>query len=372
MFKTRWKIASTASLLAAMAGSAFAAAEISSTEISPTPRIVTGFSNPAIPINGEGIGSSRGRATFSIEFVESVDVQIKVNDQILPFPEAGTTAEDVDGVEFALGKDFGATLDEKNVVKIFSRPANSTESFSTAVTEYTVFVDRVKPNAPGSISADGADRTIVVSWSTPGKSGTEFFDNFVVTYDDEDFSTKSTAEVAALQSETVTANNNNNEAVLSGVDNGVEYFVTVRTVDWVGNVSDFPRDSAGNILVAKAEPVITVTLAELVGEEGGCFIATAAFGSYHERHVRILREFRDRVLLQSDVGRSFVAWYYQTSPPFAAWLVGHEWARFAVRIALWPLYAVAYVILHPAMILLLLPISVYFLRRRRASLQVAS
>lgn len=53
----------------------------------------------------------------------------------------------------------------------------------------------------------------------------------------------------------------------------------------------------------------------------GCFIATAAFGSELDSHVRLLRHFRDEVLLQSDLRAPFskvLEWYYGFSPPIAA------------------------------------------------------
>jgi len=53
---------------------------------------------------------------------------------------------------------------------------------------------------------------------------------------------------------------------------------------------------------------------------GGCYIATAVYGSYEAPEVLILRKFRDEVLLQSFVGRIFVVTYYAVSPPIANWL----------------------------------------------------
>ena len=68
---------------------------------------------------------------------------------------------------------------------------------------------------------------------------------------------------------------------------------------------------------------------------GGCFVATAAFGSPMAYQVRWLRGFRDRILLSGRVGRAFVNWYYGWSPRAAAWLRGHAVVRKLTRGVLW-------------------------------------
>jgi hypothetical protein len=64
---------------------------------------------------------------------------------------------------------------------------------------------------------------------------------------------------------------------------------------------------------------------------GGCFIATAAYGTPTAEQIDVLREFRDTVLLENTVGSQFVAWYYQFSPPVADFIAGNEFLRTLVR-----------------------------------------
>jgi hypothetical protein len=75
---------------------------------------------------------------------------------------------------------------------------------------------------------------------------------------------------------------------------------------------------------------------------GGCFIATAAFGSPLERHVQILRDFRDRILLNSAAGKVFVDFYYKVSPPVAQTIAQNEILCSMTRWALMPVVGMAY------------------------------
>lgn len=53
------------------------------------------------------------------------------------------------------------------------------------------------------------------------------------------------------------------------------------------------------------------------GGKGGCFIATACYGSYDAPEVAILRKYRDEKLSKTFLGRSFIRAYYRYSPYIA-------------------------------------------------------
>ena len=99
------------------------------------------------------------------------------------------------------------------------------------------------------------------------------------------------------------------------------------------------------------------------GGKSGCFIATAAYGSYLDPNVMVLRHFRDDVLLKSPMGTAFVKFYYATSPPIADFIRDHEVLRTVTRWMLTPLiYAVKY---HTFTFAFALAILGYFGMRKR-------
>ena len=79
------------------------------------------------------------------------------------------------------------------------------------------------------------------------------------------------------------------------------------------------------------------------GGRSGCFIATAAWGSYLDPHVQVLRDYRDHYLITNSTGRAFMEYYYSMSPPVAGYIRQHESLRTAARFILTPIvYGVEY------------------------------
>lgn len=65
--------------------------------------------------------------------------------------------------------------------------------------------------------------------------------------------------------------------------------------------------------------------------KGGCFIATAVYGSPLAPEVLVFRSFRDKVLLTSKIGAPLVELYYRISPPLASLIARTDFLRSVTR-----------------------------------------
>jgi len=81
------------------------------------------------------------------------------------------------------------------------------------------------------------------------------------------------------------------------------------------------------------------------GGGGGCFIATAAYGSPLTSHIKVLSKFRDHFLLTNGIGKRFVRFYYTYSPPVAHFIEKHDRLRMMVRLGLLPLVGISWLAL---------------------------
>lgn len=74
-----------------------------------------------------------------------------------------------------------------------------------------------------------------------------------------------------------------------------------------------------------------------------CFVATAAYGSPLSDCVQVLRRFRDIYLMPNTAGKRLVDLYYRLGKPAALYMEKHPWLKPPVRVALYPLVGLAWV-----------------------------
>jgi len=93
-----------------------------------------------------------------------------------------------------------------------------------------------------------------------------------------------------------------------------------RAVD-VGNEDAVKRLETVEKRIAPSEPPAK----QSAKKRGGCYVATAVYGSYDCPEVWTLRRFRDETLAETWYGRAFIRFYYAISPSLVRWFGKTNW-----------------------------------------------
>lgn len=94
------------------------------------------------------------------------------------------------------------------------------------------------------------------------------------------------------------------EAKQENIDNIMKYHEKIKEIDPSYEIPQSPTPSSG-----------------------GCYVATAVYGSYDCPQVWTLRRFRDYTLAETWYGRAFIRTYYAISPTLVKWFGHTEWFK---------------------------------------------
>jgi len=203
-----------------------------------------------------------------------------------------------------------------SVIETENNIVTATINIGTSPVGFGRFIGIIPPQSPTDLVATlTSDTGITLTWT----DNSTFESGFKI--ERKKYSTGTFAEVATEGPDITTYTD-------TGLDHYTRYYYRVRAYDADGN------SSYSNEVYVNTKP-----------EDIFCFIATAAYGSSLTKEVNILKEFRDNILLTNSIGRAFVKFYYNVSPPIADFISNHDNVRTIVRLSLLPLIGLSWTIL---------------------------
>ncbi len=196
--------------------------------------------------------------------------------------------------------------------------ADAIESGYSNDARATANIDTTPPSAPTGVAAAGHDRYVSLTWTKV--SGAADYHIY-------------RAASSGGPYKYVSGRDNSLEAKYNdySLTNGTCYYYVITALGSTGNES---ADS-GKVSATPSSPSTTIpaedTPLRSAPNTGGCFIATAAFGTPLAYEVSVLSDFRDSYLLSHPVGKGLVKCYYTVSPPCARFITGRPFLKAVVR-----------------------------------------
>ncbi|MFN8943661.1 MAG: CFI-box-CTERM domain-containing protein, partial [Pseudobdellovibrionaceae bacterium] len=122
---------------------------------------------------------------------------------------------------------------------------------------------------------------------------------------------------------------------LTDLKNDTRYCVIFAGVTNAGTITKFFPDNRSGAIDDASKYCDTPSEVFGLLDNKKCFVATAAYGSELDPHVQTFRNFRNQILMRSELGRTLTQFYYAHSPEYAKIISQEPILKAGVRGVLW-------------------------------------